>query len=353
MKNTYIITLFLCFFEFTYSQEQITNYLTGASSDLLNDTELLLEGYMAPVGKWFGTGLNAGWYNTGQPHQFPGFDITAGFHVITPSKNALYYKPNLESLVLNGNEDLSTILGPSNNSIEVLYDVPGSNNNEQMVLFNTPGGVNWDGALLMPYLQGSIGLIRKTEILFRYAPRVNLKKLNTGFWGVGIKHDIKQWIPGIKLFPFNLSWVAAYSKLNSDYSFNEPNQNLIFDVKAFNSTFVLSKKLAFFTPYLGVGYQYSNANLALTGNYIINNWNNDLMQIEEGTNYEISNPFNLSFGGVNGLKATMGARIKLLIFTIHVDWTKAEYDVFTIGFGLNSDLGSRLIGGQIDKKLIN
>ena len=38
---------------------------------------------MSPVGKWFGSGLNAGWYNTGKTHQFPGFDVTAGFHIIT------------------------------------------------------------------------------------------------------------------------------------------------------------------------------------------------------------------------------------------------------------------------------
>ena len=68
-------------------------------------------------------------------------------------------------------------------------------------------------------------------------------------------------------------------------------------------------------------------------------------------NLEVTDPFNFSFGGVNGFKATMGARIKLLLFTIHVDWTKAEYDMFTIGIGLNSDIGSKLIGGTIDKTI--
>ena len=71
--------------------------------------------------------------------------------------------------------------------------------------------------------------------------------------------------------------------------------------------------------------------------------------MNEGSAYEVSNPFNFSFGGVSGLKATVGARVKLLLFTIHVDWTKAQYDVFTIGFGLNSDIGSKLVGGGIEK----
>ena len=67
----------------------------------------------------------------------------------------------------------------------------------------------------------------------------------------------------------------------------------------------------------------------------------------------INDPFDFSFGGVNGFKATMGARVKLFLFTLHVDWTKAEYDVFTIGIGLNSDIGSKIIGGSIEKGIRN
>ena len=45
----------------------------------------------------------------------------------------------------------------------------------------------------------------------------------------------------------------------------------------------------------------------------------------------------------------MGARLKLFLFTIHAEWTKAEYNMFTIGIGLNSDIGSKLVGGAIEK----
>ena len=31
-----------------------------------------------------------------------------------------------------------------------------------------PGGLDWGDALL-PYIQGSIGIIKNTEVLFRYA----------------------------------------------------------------------------------------------------------------------------------------------------------------------------------------
>ncbi|RPG60877.1 MAG: hypothetical protein CBD51_000090 [Flavobacteriales bacterium TMED191] len=343
-KNIVLKLLFIVFFQLT-SQEQITNFIIGSSQTLINDTEKLVEGYMSPVGKWFGSGLNAGWYNTAKPHQFPGFDVTAGFHVITPNTNSQFFNPSSEltNLSTYNNGQLSTILGPSEET-QILYTLPDTEINDEP-LFNMPGGLDWGNSLLMPYIQGSIGLIKKTEILFRYAPTVNLKKFKSGFWGFGLKHDIKQWIPGVKILPFNLSILSAYSKLNSQYDFTGPEQNLTFDIKAFNSNLILSKKIAFITPYLGIGYQYSKSSLALNGNYTVLDWDGE--QVIEGEELNITDPIDFSFGGVNGLKATIGARIKLLLFTIHVDWTKANYDVFTIGFGLNSDIGSRIIGGSI------
>ena len=123
--------------------------------------------------------------------------------------------------------------------------------------------------------------------------------------------------------------MAAENKLN-------------FNVKAFNSNLVLSKKLSILTPYVGIGYQYSQANLDLKGEYSYDDSSGDPLAT-------VTDPFDFSFGGVNGLKATMGARLKVFLFTLHVDWTKAKYDVFTIGIGLNSDIGSKLIGGTMDK----
>ena len=322
--------------------DAILNFLSGAGNDFLNDTETLIEGYMAPFGEWFGSGLNAGWYNTGQPHQFPGFDVTAGIHFIRPPESAMTFNPNLISLSPENN-DLSTILG-SSNTTQILYPNPITGNMEP--LFNSPGGLNWDGLLVMPYLQGSIGLIKKTEILFRLAPAVEVDNLSMGFWGLGFKHDIKQWIPGIKILPFDLSFVAGYSNLKSSLGFDQMREDnkLNFNIKAFNSSFVLSKKLSALTPYIGVGYQYSQSNLALEGEYVYNQYGENNMPLGS-----VTDPFNFSFGGVNGFKATMGARLKVFLFTLHIDWTKAKYDVFTVGIGLNSDIGSKLIGNQINK----
>ena len=85
--------------------------------------------------------------------------------------------------------------------------------------------------------------------------------------------------------------------------------------------------------------------LSLNGKYTILDWDGE--QIVEGQSIELNDPIQLEFGGVNGLKGTLGARFKLLLFTFHIEWTKAEYDILTIGIGLNSDLGSKLIGDKL------
>jgi len=320
------------------SQETIEEFLNGPIADV----EQLIEGYMNPFGKWFGSGLNAGWYNTAKSHQFPGFDVTGGIHLISPPQSASTFKPKLNNLIVNStNEGLATFIGSSNNT-EIGYI---NGDGEFQPLFNAPGGkINGEDGIPMPYLQGSIGLIKKTEILFRFTPRVKSQDLQISYWGIGMKHDIKQWIPVINILPFDLSILASYSRLNSNLSFNA-GQDLNFNINAFNTNLIVSKKILGITPYMGLGYQYSKSILALNGRYTISDWDGE--QIIEGGSVELEDPIDLGFGGVNGLKGTLGASIKLLLFTFHLEWTKAEYDIFTIGIGLNSDIGSKLIGGSL------
>ena len=343
-KPIQLIIIRLFFYSVSKSQDIITDYLIASSDELKNDTEQLIEGYFSPLGGWYGTGLNAGWYNTGKPHTFPGFDITFGIHFITPPESAASFSPSLDNLFgsINGDpiSELPTFIGDVTN-IPIFYKDPTG---QFVELFQAPGGGNirTDDVWPMPYLQGSIGLIKNTEILFRFTPKIDVEELAMKYWGIGIKHDIKQWIPGISELPFDLSFVGGYSNLSSQLELDQDGQELVFDVTAFNSNIVLSKKLSVFTPYLGVGYQYSKSFLELRGDYTILDWDGN--QIIEGEDFTISDPFSFSFGGVNGFKANAGARLKLFLFTIHLEYTMAEYSIFTFGIGLNSDFGSKLIG---------
>jgi len=309
----------------------------------INDAEILIEGYMEPLGKSLGAGLNAGWYNTGKPHNFPGFDITFGGHMIILPSASKTFSPDLSSGITA--EGLPTINGPKDGGIiyvdEDIYSQFGfsSEDNEEIGLIQSPGGGDWNN-FFMPYLQASIGLVYKTELLLRYMPPITYSNMETNYWGIGIKHDFKQHMPVIGDLPFDASFLAAYSRLKSGYEY-DADKSIDFDVQAFNCNMILSKKVAILTAYAGVGYQHSAANLLFDGLWSYRDENFSLISQES--------PINLSLGGVNGFKANFGARIKLLLFTLHADYTFADYNIFTIGLGLNSDIGSKMIGGAIGK----
>ena len=301
----------------------------------IDDAKLLIEGYMNPLGTALGSGLNTGWYNTAKPHNFPGFDITFGGHTIMLPSSSQTFSVNLNSGI--SGDDLPTING-SENSGTLIYDNP------QLGLANageldTPGGGDWNN-FFMPYIQASVGLIYDTELLFRYMPPVAYSNMSANYWGMGIKHNFKQYIPVVETLPFDASFLAAYSSLKSNADIYD-DASIDFDVQAFNCNLILSKKIAILTTYAGVGYQHSTANLVFDGNWSY--LNNNLQEVIQDS------PINLSLGGVNGFKGTIGARIKLFLFTIHADYTLAEYNIFTIGLGLNSDIGSKIIGGAIGK----
>jgi hypothetical protein len=44
---------------------------------------------------------------------------------------------------------------------------------------------------------------------------------------------------------------------------------------------------------------------------------------------------NMNIKNFSGLRANIGFRIKLAVVTIHFDYTKAQYNVFTTGLGLS------------------
>ncbi len=314
----------------TFSQGNLddffTSFLQEATDGTLSDSETIVEGFMSPLGASLGSGLNAGWYNTAKTHGLGRFDVTAGIHFIGFPNKSKSFNPSgdLNYLVVENNESIPTFIGGNTNT-----QIGFLNNNEFEYLFDAPRGTDLP-VLPVPYFQGSVGLIKNTELMFRVSPlKIDFGQLELGYWGLGFKHDIMQWIPVAKRIPIDLSLLVGYSNLSSAFNFYG-DKNMDFKVKAFTTSLILSKKLSFITLYSGLGYNYSSSNLQLNGEYIVGNPN----QQEQMT---LINPLDLNLGSTNGFKGNLGIRMKILIFTIHAQYTKAEYDIFSIGLGLNAD----------------
>lgn len=322
MKINILSFLFLMHLSI-FSQNSFDEFLNDVVQESLHDSEILLEGYMSPLGSILGSGLNGGWYNTAKNHKLGGFDITAGLHVISIPNSAETFNPSndFNQFEIQGNQNIPTFVGPNNTSSEII--VPGGES------FSAPVGTELP-AIPVPYFQGSIGGPKNTDILFRVSPfKLDFGKMKFGYWGIGFKHDILQWIPVADKIPVDLSYLISYSKLSSTFNFYG-DKNLDFKVRGLNQYLCLSKKLSFITLYSGVGYHFSNSRLKLNGDYTINSQEDDEQII-------ISDPFDINFGGVNGFKTDVGVRMKILIFALHAQYTRAEYNMFTFGIGLSTD----------------
>lgn len=306
---------------FIFSQNDLEDFLNNVVQESLHDSEILLEGYMSPLGAVLGSGLNGGWYNTAKSHSLGGFDVTAGLHIISIPNSAETFNPSndFNQFQIQGNQNIPTFVGPENTNSQII--VPGNDS------FLAPVGTDLP-AIPVPYFQGSIGGPKKTDILFRLSPfKLDFGNMKFGYWGVGFKHDLLQWIPIAKKIPVDLSYLISYSKLTSTFNFYG-DKNLDFKVRGLNQYLCLSKKLSFITLYSGVGYHFSNSRLKLNGDFVVD---------PNGEQVTISNPFDFNFGGVNGFKTDVGVRMKILVFALHAQWTRAEYNMFTFGVGLSTD----------------
>ncbi len=344
------------------------------------DANALINAYASPLLKSFGAGLNGGWFNTAKPHGLGGFDITfAGNITFAPTADQSYNVGTLglKSVKLmpgSGGTAAPTVFGSNSSAdtVGLFARYPGSTMDSLLTRLPLPPGIGLN-IFALPTLQVAVGVGFGTEVAIRYFPSMNFGGVNVGMFGFAVKHDFKQWIPGMKKMPFDLSAMFGYTSFDASYKFDNlqaeksstttynanpnkvySNQQIEFGSSAWTLNVLISKKLAIFTPYLGLGYQYANTTLKMAGDYPIIDVNpnfdytksyipgptpNPFYSPTDPNSHpkivrEFSDPISLS-GKISGMRATMGFRLHLAIMTIHADYTFAEYNVASVGVGLN------------------
>lgn len=349
MKNKIILLSVACILGLT-SQAQIKGIgdFFGSGAD---NAELLFKEYISPWTNAFGASLNGGWYNSAKVHELGGFDLTITFNTaLVPDMDKTFdlTELGLQNVTFPEGSETATVAGARNGGKTITYTPEPSYPNASVDI-NAPNGVGV-GFIPLPTLKLGVGLIKSTEIDIRYMPDVNLMDFGKiGMWGVGIKHDIKQWIPVLEKVPiFQLSVQAGYTKFSSDFNINitpevynltgtgdYDNQHGILDVNSFTANILVGANLPVVGFYGGLGFATTNANLALTGNYPIPtvNTSGDL------TVMDVENPIDVKMTNSDGSKTkprvNAGIRIKMGIIIFHGDYTYANYSVATVGIGIS------------------
>jgi len=317
-----------------------------------NDAELLIQPYITPGVNAFGAALGSGWYNTAETHKLGGFDITFTTNAaIVPKKYETFLidDSQLTSLKLHDpllNES-PTVAGE--NEAGPLMDYTYAEYSTSA--FTMPGGLNTN-YVPSPMVQAGIGLIKGTEIMVRYMPDIKYKGNEIGLWGLGGKHDIKQWIPALKKFPvLQISVIYGYTRLHTlvdiditpadinagslpgaDNS-NWDNQYMKSSTQTHTANLLVGANLQVVSFYGGVGFVSSQTNLKLEGDYpsVIIDGVNPLVQVlTDPIDMEIRN----QDGSMTKPRFNAGIRFKMAFITLHFDYAWANYSVISGGLGI-------------------
>jgi hypothetical protein len=269
----------------------------------------------------FGAGLNNGWYNTAKPHSLGGFDLTLTVNtVIIPNSAKTFKITDAGGSTFTSTEtEASTIFG-SSDVTPMTYNTLGSGVVGQSD-FEMPGGLK-TAAMPLPMIQAGIGLIKNTAIDIRYMPMLNVgDNINVNLFGVGVKHDLLQWIPVVgDAIPMSLSLQGGFTTLNTELKIS--GQEVSLNTKATTINLVASRKLLMVTGYAGVGYNSSTTTFAADANF-------DLGGVQFNEKVEV--PFESN----NNLRANVGLRFNITLVTIQADYTFSEYPTATLGLGVS------------------
>jgi hypothetical protein len=325
------------------AQSEIDQYLNDKLKDNFDDGEKLIGAYVDPLMKAVSSSLNQGWYNTAAPHKMAGVDLTVSFNTMTIPKDQLLYNVDdlgLKNLALHSSSpdfathQAPTIFGP--NRTPIFYDK--TNDPGAVAKFSGSPGIDLKGkigmnAIPVPTANLGFGLPKGFDIKVRFVPELKFgtdKQSSFSMWGIGVMHDVKQWIPGIKSLPFDLSGFVGYTTLKMKSKFNAANTedaHAVFQMNSITVQGVISKKISVLTVYGGAGYNIAKSNMSLLGKYDLNG------DDDYSDSHEVD-PVKLDFTA-SGPRMTAGFRLKLAVFTLHADYTLQKYSCFTAGFGIS------------------
>lgn len=326
------------------------------------DANTLLQAYFEPIGSGFGTDLNTGWFNTAKAHSTFGFDLTVSASVArVPGADRSFdvRELNLNELEYIEEESSSPITptafggDETNTTMGAYYTHPRTGEEELLFNFEMPRGTDVP-YMPAPMVQASVGLIKGTDLSVRYVPPLSLgNDIELDIWGMGLKHEITEWLPGGDLIPVDISLQAGFTKLKSSIDFNvEPEQGpdvknefpddtwngqeAVLSANAFTINALVGKTLPFISVYGGVGYETSDLSISTPGSYPVTVPNEKYPEESQSKKIKkVDNPIGISYDNNNSFRGLVGTRVKLAIFNITASYTLSKYPVGQVGLGFS------------------
>lgn len=330
-KTAPIFVLFFCINQIT-AQNNIEKLLISG----VNDAKTFAKSYITPGAESLMYSMNSGWYSTAKVHKPLGFDVSvvASGHFVNNSDqsfdlNVADYE-NIRFEDGSQSKQVATVFGENSPGVFVIARVEENGLNQDIEIL-LPNGVSSNSVDVLPaaFLQAELGLTKSTEIKVRYFPKTNIEDVETEMIGVAVQHEFTAWLPLRRLLPVSISGLAAYTNLDSQFDFSGDvalrgeNQRLELNADTWLFEVIASTKLPIINFYGGLGYVTGDSDLDLKGTYIIES----TIFTQERV---LTDPFTVN-NDISGLRATIGAKLKLGFFGLNADYTFQEYETVSIG----------------------
>lgn len=310
------------------------------------DATKLMQAYANPLFKGFGVGLNSGWNNTAATKKFLHFDIRITANVaqvpvsdqsfdVTKIGLSAHLTPDASSTT-----NIAQTFGGNKDAANPILRI-NDDNGAKITTFTMPKAVF--GYVPAPNVQFTIGLFKNTDVTVRTTPTINLgtDAGSVSLFGFGVKHDlIQDFATKGHPKPFDLAIAVNYNRISytkglsvqPDAGSTPASSSADFTTQHITATFsgtnvqvIISKRLLFFTPFASVGYQSSNTDFGVFGNYPVTS-----TVPGQGSKYVvITDPVHIVENGtISGMRADAGFQLNLLILRI--------YASYSVGGGYNS-----------------
>ena len=291
MKKCFCVVFFLLLAakpSFT-QQDQFTSF-----------AENNINGFAQPFVTSLGEGLNSGGFHTAYVPTLFGFSIGFRAMYIFIPNDQKTFTPTLPN-GYSADKPTATFWGDQGGT----YSGPAGD----ITFIN---GINKSGTpFYMPQITGSL---LGTELLIRYLPQQKVGDKNLNFFGIGIRHNISQYIP---LVPLDLAVQVLYNKLTL--------QDII-TASTFAVNGEVSKTLGMFTAYGGIQYETSKFDLSYTLNGDPSSPDPQLRQTRN---------ISVSINGKDNFRLIVGASLKLVVLVFNVDYNISTQPVLTSGISLD------------------
>ncbi len=342
-----ILLLSLCATPVSQAQE-LESILLAAQ-----DAERLTQDYIEPALKGLVYSMNEGWYTTGKTHGVLGFDVTFGVNMalVPNSDKTFLFRASDYNFVrsqVGDTESVSTVLGDDPDGTFFDVRVPVGDGTFKVAEFQMPGGIGPDFPLkgvATPMIQFGVGLPSSTDLKVRFLPNIGVNdKVNNFMYGLGLQHDLTQYLPGLSATPFSLSALVAYSNTKVTYTIDDEddlddvsvvNGEGLFALNTLSFQAIGSVNLAILEFYASAGYGRGGSRLELNGDYTLTYDLEDGNGIPLGqVNETITNPLQFK-ANVNSPRFGLGMRVNLAIFKLFASYTIQEYNTFSTGISVS------------------